>query len=72
MLRAPGSLAFGLPRYSHALPHGNPQLAEDVWKLFWDCAQDLCFLSLLSTTAEMPLRQGSMILELTHTVYDSC
>lgn len=67
MLRAAGRLAFGLPRYPHALPHGNPQLAEDVWKLFGDGAQDLCFLSLPSTTAQTPLHRGSVIPDLTDT-----
>lgn len=63
--------AFGLPRCSHALPPGNPQLAEDVWKLFWDRAQDLCLRSLLLTTAEMPLCCESATLDFPHTVGDS-
>lgn len=69
--RAPGRLAFSLPRCSHVLPLGNPPLAEDVWKLFWDCAQDFCLLSLLLTTAKVLLCRQSMTLDFPHTLGDS-
>lgn len=60
MPRASCCPTLRLPHCSHALPHGNPQLAEDGWKLFWDSAQDLYLLPLLLTTAEMPLCRSSI------------